>query len=603
MIVELTGMPGSGKSTIGALLADMLRASGLAIKTPAAFAATLPKPVRIALKTLHVLYQLLAHPLRTFRFAGLTMETYQKTIWDAFDSFFNALFVISTVDRYQHFSGIVIMDQGILQSLSSIAYSAKRPEAIEELVVALTEFRLLPNFRVRIEAGDTEIRRRLGERVRRQSRLEGTEDSAFQSFRTALALSDAYASKHSTGQAITIPNELGDAPHEAAATIARALENQIRATMGASRKYGPITRPLKIGIFTRPIDQGTSGSGFHLLEIINQLLNVDTFNEYVLIHAAHNDRPIYKRCRELIVPRNPLKATGILRREGFDVLHYNPLTIISPLIGIGSKKVATIHGASILFLPEQFSLGKRLHARFVLPMIARWMDGIATVSETSARFIESRYRVDRARIRVCPNAVAAAYSPSPETDSPTRTNDKKQTRILHISKYSERKNPWTLLEAFAQVSPNLHGARLVLVGSGWKNPAVESWLTIHGLLENVDFSGFVTEEEKIRLLRTADLFVFPSLYEGFGMPNLEAMACGCPVVTSSVFAIPEVVSDAAILVKDPRNATELASRILEILRDDALRSRLIERGLERVKAFSWTASALTLRSLYEDVCK
>jgi len=359
-------------------------------------------------------------------------------------------------------------------------------------------------------------------------------------------------------------------------------------------------RPLKIGIFTRPIDQGTSGSGFHLLEILNHLLDLDHGNEYVLIHAEHNEMPIYRRCRELIVPRNLLKATCILRAERFDILHYNPLTILAPIWFTRARSVATIHGASILFLPAQFSLIKRLHANLVVPFLARRMDAVVTVSRTSAAFIAERYKVDASRLRVCLNAVKPEYRPA--EIAPASADTSRVPTILHISKFSERKNPWTLLEAFARTAATIPDARLVVVGSGWKNPAVMDWLRNRSLSDKVDFPGFISEAEKIRLLQTAHLFVFPSLYEGFGMPNLEAMACACPVVTSSVFAIPEVVADAAVLVKDPRDTAELAAKMQEVLTNPVLRNRLVKRGLERVKDFSWESSAATLKSLYEELC-
>jgi glycosyltransferase involved in cell wall biosynthesis len=361
-----------------------------------------------------------------------------------------------------------------------------------------------------------------------------------------------------------------------------------------------MNRPLKIGIFTRPIDQGTSGSGFHLLEILNHLFDQDDENEYVLVHHERNDRPIYRRRRELIVPRNPLKAARILRSERFDILHYNPLTIIAPLWGSGARRLATIHGASILFLPDQFGLFKRLHAKLLLPFLARRMDRVVTVSRTSAAFMRERYGVDSRRIRICFNATNDEYRPSDAVSA--RSGDiAAGATILHISKFSERKNPWTLLEAFARVAAALRDAGLVVVGSGWKNPAVEAWLASRSLADRVSFAGFVDEAEKIRLLQTSALFVFPSLYEGFGMPNLEAMACGCPVVTTRVFAIPEIVGDAAMIVDDPRDAAALAEKMLEVLGDRDLRKRLVEAGIARARDFSWDESAAVLKKTYGEM--
>ncbi len=359
-----------------------------------------------------------------------------------------------------------------------------------------------------------------------------------------------------------------------------------------------VQKKLKIGIFTRPIDQGTSGSGFHLLELLNQLFDLDAETEYVLIHHNKNGNAIYGRCREIIVSRNPLLASFQLRNERFDIVHYNPLTIISPIFGLSGKKVTTIHGASILFLPTQFGLIKRLHAKYIVPFLARRMDGVITVSKTSASFINRTYKVDSNKLCICYNAVSNKYAHltiSSSTD--------KRSNILHISKFSERKNPWALLAAFKLVFDKLPDARLQIIGSGWGNDKVTAWIDENGLTNAIELLGFVSEENKIECLSKAGVFVFPSLYEGFGMPNLEAMACSCPVVTTRVFAIPEIVGDAAILVDNPNDYREIADKTLSIIQDTQIRQRLIEQGLKRVMAFSWTESAKDLLSFYRRTSK
>jgi len=353
---------------------------------------------------------------------------------------------------------------------------------------------------------------------------------------------------------------------------------------------------LKIGIFTRPIDQGTSGSGFHLLEVLNHLLDSDQDNEYVLIHHARNENGIYRRCRELIVSRNPLLAAFRLRKEGFDIVHYNPMTILSPIFGIPSKKITTIHGASILFLPKQFSFMKRMHAKLIVPFLARRMDGVVTVSKTSASFINKTYHVESDNICLCYNAVSEKYAQF-EADG----NAGKKYKILHISKFSERKNPWALLNAFKLVIQGIPEAKLSIIGNGWDNEKVRQWIDGNRLSDAIVLLGFVSEDEKIKRLQDSGVFVFPSLYEGFGMPNLEAMACSCPVVTTRVFAIPEIVDDAALLVDDPNDHKDIAEKILSIMNDDQLRQHLIDQGLRRVKSFSWTESARALRNFYERI--
>jgi glycosyltransferase involved in cell wall biosynthesis len=389
----------------------------------------------------------------------------------------------------------------------------------------------------------------------------------------------------------------------------------------------------RIGIFTRPIDQKTSGSGSHLREIVHTMVETAHEFELVFCHYERNEEfEPYGAAEELILPRNPTAASAALRKAGLDLVHYNPLTIYSPMFvgrrpGASARgprprdrvpRVATIHGAAPLFLPEQYSTLKVLHERYIVGALARRMDHLFAVSETTKRFITDTFGVPAGRIDVIYNAVDPGFRLLDEARREGSRFARVRPFVFHLSKFSERKNPWTTLAAFAELAAEDPDLRLVLGGSGWGNEAVLSFLRERGLeaghlgaggpgagdgarasaRPRVLFPGFLEKEEIVELMNLAEAFVFPSFYEGFGMPNLEAMACGCPVVTSQAFAIPEIVADAALTIAEPTNTTALADAVRRIRSDAELRASLVDRGRARAREFSWEESVQTILAAY-----
>jgi glycosyltransferase involved in cell wall biosynthesis len=363
---------------------------------------------------------------------------------------------------------------------------------------------------------------------------------------------------------------------------------------------------LKIGIFTRPIDQQKSGSGSHLRQLVKHILKLNTEFKFYLIHYSKSDLDIYKNVNEIVLPRNPILASYKLRQYNFDVLHYSPLTAFSPIWGLKAKKIATIHGASELFLPKQYSLLSIFHKKYLVKYYAQKMDYIFTVSKASRSFIHRNYKIPIDKVKLTFNSVSKDYKKLTHLKYNNATHTKygiNNRYILHISKYSERKNPWVILKAFSyfrQLSDENKKMLLILVGSGWDNIEVMNFIRNHNLIDYVILTGFTPKHDVVSLLNLADVFIFPSLYEGCGMPNLEAMACGCPVITSRAFAIPEIVGDAAIKLDDNTNPHELGDKINLLLTDNKLRENLKKKGYERVQLYSWETSANTALSIYRD---
>lgn len=357
---------------------------------------------------------------------------------------------------------------------------------------------------------------------------------------------------------------------------------------------------LRVGVFTKPLDNWNSGSGHHLDELMHHVLDlVETEKlpfELTFIHYKKSDNPVYERVREIIIPRNPFAASALLRKEKFDVLHYSPLTIFAPIWCIRSKKTATVHGVEEALYPQGYTFFQRFHEARILPMYMRLMDGIATVSETSKRYFVEHYGVHAERIFITTNGLSPVY----RVLAPTERSLPEEFGItrpfaLHISRYSMRKNPITILNGFARfVTKTGFDWQLVCAGKGWNGEEVRSFAKNAGIEDRLVTPGFISDENAVKLLNNARVFLFPSFAEGFGMPNIEAMASGCPVITSSIFAIPEVVADAAVLLERPDDEEGLAYTIEKIEKEPEFKKALISRGLVRAGMFNWDDSAKAL---------
>ena len=369
----------------------------------------------------------------------------------------------------------------------------------------------------------------------------------------------------------------------------------------------PATRGKpRLGLFTKPLDQGRSGSGKHADRLLTEFVKINDTFDLFFIHYEPSSHPIYQFGREVIIPRNPFAASQVLRKYDFSIVHYHPLSAMSPVSRLPAKKVATIHGAAEDFIPQYYSLPRRLYSRLLKPRYSRKMDLIFTVSETSRTYLSDHYGIPLERISVVYNAVDSRFRQLPETELRGLREQYTQGRrfVLHISNYSMRKNPFTVLRGFKLLrnSQSFESLALIVVGNGWDNsPDIKAFIEQEGLQNDVILPGYIPTDDVPKLLSLAEVFVFPSLYEGFGMPNLEAMACGCPVITSSEFAIPEIVGDAAIVLKKTRDAQELAEQMASVISNRELREELVAKGLKKVTEYSWQQSAQITLERYKQL--
>lgn len=272
---------------------------------------------------------------------------------------------------------------------------------------------------------------------------------------------------------------------------------------------------------------------------------------------------------------------------GHDVIHWP--TVHFPRSGRprGSRVVMTFHDLVPVVMPATHMWHYRVYFRWVLPRVARWLDRVVAVSESTAGDVEKHYRVVRERIAV--TGQGCRY----ENETPVMEAAARQRFILAVGTREPRKNLTRVIEAFLSLDDS--SAKLVIAGGrGWGDDERRAYG------DRIDWLGYVATDELLDLYRRAALLVYPSLYEGFGLPVLEAMTLGCPVITSNVSSLPEVIGEAGLQV-DPRNTEEIAEALRRMLDDAALRDELAQKGAARAKMFTWDECAAKTIAVYEDV--
>ena len=289
------------------------------------------------------------------------------------------------------------------------------------------------------------------------------------------------------------------------------------------------------------------------------------------------------------------------RRNQYDLVH-DP-TGVSPLLFVSTKRIVTVHDVIPYIYPQASSRLDRLIYRFWLPVILGKMDAIITDSRQSQNDICRYLGVERDKVVVIPCAAGQDFFPH---DNAKVRQVLKQygitaPYILYVGSIETRKNLPRLLEAYARLRKWSTSWQLVIAGaSKWGAGSVYEAVERLQLTACVYFTGFVDEAELPALYTGADLFVFPSLYEGFGLPVLEAMACGTPVITSNRSSLPEVAGDAAVLV-DPFEVEELTYALRSVLSDPELAQELRVQGMEQAARFSWQQTARETVNVYRKV--
>lgn len=306
----------------------------------------------------------------------------------------------------------------------------------------------------------------------------------------------------------------------------------------------------------------------------------------------------------------PLPVEMLVGRQ--DLFHATDF-VLPPTYG-RTHRLLTVHDLSFIRDPDSAAPGLRRYLNTVVPRsVVRAHHVLADSRATKADLIEL-YGTAPDKITVLYSGVDARFTPQKERGEEERIRRRyklgHQPFILSLGTLQPRKNYSRLISAFARVAdvsrrfdsrPVSHN--LVVVGKqGWLFDSIKADAARLGVRTRVIFPGYADNQDLPALYRTAELFVFPSLYEGFGLPPLEAMACGTPVITSNVSSLPEVVGDAGLTV-DPTDIYALANAMGRVLQDTRLSQRMIEQGLARAAGFTWFRAARQLRQLYRQLTK
>ncbi|HWY57353.1 MAG TPA: glycosyltransferase family 1 protein [Terriglobales bacterium] len=368
---------------------------------------------------------------------------------------------------------------------------------------------------------------------------------------------------------------------------------------------------MKIGIDAHALGSQSAGNESYYLQLLRALACSPSNGNRYIIYFTHadgekqiplSDQFFVKR----IWPANPYFRIPFAfpvecRREKLDVFHAQ--YIVPPFCG--SRSVTTI--ADILFegYPELYNPVERVKFGILFPWSARRSDHIITVSQFSKNDIVTRYHVDPERVTVVYEAPRQEFQRMDVhhcREMLARKYDIRVPFILYVGRINVRKNLERLVEAVAMLSGKGFAHELVIVGKqDWMAGRVMQKVRNLSLESKVRFVGYVPADDLPVFYNGADLFVYPSICEGFGIPLVEAMACGVPVVTSFGSSLEEVAADAAVLA-DPYSVASIANGMEKVLSDDVFARELTEKGLHRASQFTEARKAEETIGVYHRVC-
>ncbi|MGB7537909.1 MAG: glycosyltransferase family 1 protein [Anaerolineales bacterium] len=369
---------------------------------------------------------------------------------------------------------------------------------------------------------------------------------------------------------------------------------------------------MKVGLITYGLDRPLTGIGRYTIELAKALSKLTDGPEITLLQAGSSGRleeAVFNRvslpgCRLLpgLMTLGNFYLPWLARRLNLDVIH-DPNGVAPFLFGAGpAKTVLTLHDVFPWSFPGTSPLLEIIIYKHWLPMVIGRMNAVITPSQHSRTDILNYLTVSSKRLSVIHYGMTAGFHPLPKKEVKQHLAERfgwSAPYILYVGAIEPRKNIGRLIEAFADLAKEYPRMKLVLAGPRrGEQKSVDSVLTRRKVFDRVVFTGPIVELTE--LYNGCELFVFPSLYEGFGMPPLEAMACGAPVVCSDTSSLPEVVGDAACLVS-PLDTRALAAAMREVLSNSRLRRGLRKKGLERSHAFSWERNAAETMDVYRKV--
>lgn len=374
---------------------------------------------------------------------------------------------------------------------------------------------------------------------------------------------------------------------------------------------------MRIGISTSVIQRGQTGIAQYLFALIRALIQKGDGHQFVLF-ALEDDRPLFDFARDRVelvsVPeqyRSPVRnilwhqsnLPALVAKHRLDVLHvpsYRRMLWRRPC-----PMVATIHDLAHFSVARKYDWRRMFYGRMVAPRLARRQDRIIAISENTARDLTAIFRLPRRVISVVHNGLEHdRFVPGDPESARKAVADGYGLRrpyFLYVARLEHPgKNHVRLIAAFDKFKSATHSDwQLVLAGRDWHGAeAIYRAIRTSIAAPDIVCLGFVADPELPDLYRAAGAFVYPSLFEGFGMPPVEAMACGCPVISSARGALAEVVGDAAAIV-EPENVRSIINQLTTVSGDASIRGQLRRAGLARAREFDWARTARETLEVYE----
>ena len=368
-----------------------------------------------------------------------------------------------------------------------------------------------------------------------------------------------------------------------------------------------MSRPMRV--LLNGLQAGNlSGTGRYIMELARWLPQVGDDLDLTVLWPAHVLHPaITPEMRVSFATANTQTLLAriysghrnmwsLLGTLGADVVHY-PANFMPFLAGSARAKVVlTMHDLSFLREPAWYRWNRATYYRYAAQQSVRHADRLIADSYATATDLSSLLKVPQERVDIIPLGVGEPFKPTTAEQQATTRQlyNLPEQFFLYVGTIEPRKNIVRLIEAWSKIAAGLPYDLVIAGREGWKCRPVKDATKISPHAGRIHFPGFIRPEDLPALLGSARVFVWPSLWEGFGLPPLEAMACGTPVVSSSRSSIPEALGDAALLV-DPLNVEQLAAAMRDAAADENLRKRLVAGGLARAATFTWRRTAqLTL---------
>jgi len=372
---------------------------------------------------------------------------------------------------------------------------------------------------------------------------------------------------------------------------------------------------LHIAIDAHSVGAKLGGNETYATNLIEALAEIDQTNRYTLyvtkreaIERFSNRWPNFSVKQTLPhtpIVRIPLTLAHELRRHPVDLLH---VQYTAPPLA-PCPVVATIHDLAFEHLPQTFNRRSWIQLRLTVRSTARRSAHVITVSEYSKADIMRTYGLAADRITVTPEAASPQFAPvrdPADLDQVRRSYGIDSDYVLSLCSLQPRKNLVRLIEAYTHLRREHLSdkfPKLVLAGKrGWLDRETLAAAERSPYIKDIIFTGYVPENSLPALYSGACCFVYPSYFEGFGLPVVEAMQCGAPVIAGNRTSLPEVISDAGLLV-DPFDHRELANAVMKLVSDPTAREKFRSRGLERAKKFNWLSTAKLTLQVYEQTHK